>query len=919
MKKTVSKIHSKFFNTFFIVISLLALLPLWLSYGITLETIKLNDVTINQVSIKLDKKLHATIKEIDIHPKESDSALSADRVLEVFEWINWFLKSVETIDVSHLNYKSHIMSVHFEKNKFLLKHPKFTLKTSFTTINPDIIIDIDNFTYPEYNLGIQGKIYFNPKNFAYQGRFLTQSNFHQSNFTFEGNKKNIHLSTTQSKFFYEPYTGDFVLDGKLNLQTYDASLSGKLEVADILTKIEVQKRADIVHLNLYDAQIESLKYLVEILEIDEEIKPWLHGNILAKNYTLHSLYLPFDIQSKKPLLEELELSALLTNASVKFNPTLQAAKAEEISLQITQGTLLAQANNANFNMTPIEVNASISNLFDGAYLNVDVITQSKLDNTIHKLLSGYGITLNEFTQNKGTNLSKFFLQLPLASNIDQKLKIELKTDTNSTNLDVYGVPLELHHAKVHLLDQIITLENSAFSLAPYIDINISRARLDMKLRKLNALLHIDKATIGGDNLFNLHDIDAHLDVTYHNGVKVTIPEFSTTLRYKNDKLDMKIEDIKPLLPFSPLMQLFNIEDGEIRFSYENEKIIATSFIKGKSHTLSQNGKAFNNYFLTFKHENSSNYLSINNTIFVNTIDNNIQINYENLDVHLLKLYNRYSDNTKRREFISKQYASEKSKSIPSIHLYAKNSKFYYGDRILPSDNYSLYLKEPYLTFNLDHGITHIELNKVSDQVTLKANNIDKEFVKSFFKFNMQKGSINLLATGSTHDNEFYGMLTLKDTTLKGYSLVNNIIAFVNTVPSLITLNNPGFDKEGVTIKNGVIEYYITPEKLFIKSIRLIGSNTDIFGFGEIDLANKTINLTLTLSTVKGLSNLLSKIPLVGYVLLGEDQSIGTIIKVEGDLNDPIVSSSFGSDAILYPFSLIKRAIEWPLKLFEEEE
>jgi hypothetical protein len=914
MKNIISIIQSTIIKVLFLFLLSISILPLWLSYGIHIERIALKNVTIENISLELNQKMNSTIDTIKIHPQSSNSTIDTQKIITIIDWSSWLLKGFNQITIHNLSFKEENLTIEYKNSHFYAHHREGELTASYTTIYPNIVLNLEKAIYFDQNITASGKLYLNLSNMEIEGNLETNHKNLLTHFYLFGNQENIEFKTTQSFFNFPPYEGSFVLNGEYSVKNSNAHLYGRIEIADIVSKIDLAKKEDILHINLYNTQIKTLEYLVDIIEIDEELKPWLYGNILAKNYLLDALYLPFNVKTKEALLDELDLSAQLSNVDIKWDQTLPAAKAEALHLRISNSTLFAKTTNAVYQHNPIDMNLSIPNLFKAPYLNLDILSDTHIDDTIHQILAASDIDIRFLDQSKGMNQTHFHLGMPLSKSATKPFEVSSFTHTISSNLDIFELPILLNQADITLHNNLINITNANVNIPPYIDFNTS-TRLDTKLQKLDSLIHINHSVIGGDDIFSMHDLDAHIDMTYHNGVKVTIPEFTTTIKYKNETLDVKIEDIKPLIPFSLVMKIFNIKDGSIRFTQKENKIVATAFLKHKSEVLTQDGALFNNYFLDYEHSNNQNFLNINNTIFVNFDNNSTQINIENLDIHVAKFLKKYNQKSEQRSYIEKYKKESTTKPAP-LHLFAKNSKFYYEERIIPADTYSLFIDDPYMSFDLEYKNTKVLLDKVADKITLSAKNIDTDFTKDLFKFELATGTVDLLTTGSLSDKEFYGVMKIKDATIKGYSVVNNIIAFVNTVPSLITFNYPGFNKEGFAIKKGQIEYYITSQRVFIKSIRLIGINTDIFGYGEINLEDNSIDLTITLSTIKGLSNLVSKIPLVGYVLLGEDQSIGTVIKVEGDLLDPLVSSSFGSDAILYPFSLIKRAVEWPLRLFE---
>ncbi|MFA7501328.1 MAG: AsmA-like C-terminal domain-containing protein, partial [Sulfurimonas sp.] len=102
----------------------------------------------------------------------------------------------------------------------------------------------------------------------------------------------------------------------------------------------------------------------------------------------------------------------------------------------------------------------------------------------------------------------------------------------------------------------------------------------------------------------------------------------------------------------------------------------------------------------------------------------------------------------------------------------------------------------------------------------------------------------------------------------------------------------------------------------VSDFYLESKEIEIVGRGEASIEKNSINLDLNLKTDLGSS--VSKIPLVGYILLGEE-SISTSLKVTGALDNPDVSTQVAKDIAVAPFNIIKRALTYPLELFKDKD
>jgi len=67
-----------------------------------------------------------------------------------------------------------------------------------------------------------------------------------------------------------------------------------------------------------------------------------------------------------------------------------------------------------------------------------------------------------------------------------------------------------------------------------------------------------------------------------------------------------------------------------------------------------------------------------------------------------------------------------------------------------------------------------------------------------------------------------------------------------------------------------------------------------------------------------LGSSVSKIPVVGYILMGED-SVSTSLTLNGKLDNPKVNTRVAKDIAIAPWNILKRTFTYPMKLFKSDE
>lgn len=173
------------------------------------------------------------------------------------------------------------------------------------------------------------------------------------------------------------------------------------------------------------------------------------------------------------------------------------------------------------------------------------------------------------------------------------------------------------------------------------------------------------------------------------------------------------------------------------------------------------------------------------------------------------------------------------------------------------------------------------------------------------------GALAFTISGST--KEYDGTFIIKDTAVLDYKILNNVLAFVNTIPSLVTFSLPGYSSKGLPVKEAYMKFKAKDDIYNITDMSLNSPELKILGRGVANFKADTINLDLNLQTDLGSG--MSKIPAVGYILFGEN-SISTSLSVTGSLTNPDVNSKLAQEIIVAPLNIIKRTLLFPYKLLK---
>jgi len=181
---------------------------------------------------------------------------------------------------------------------------------------------------------------------------------------------------------------------------------------------------------------------------------------------------------------------------------------------------------------------------------------------------------------------------------------------------------------------------------------------------------------------------------------------------------------------------------------------------------------------------------------------------------------------------------------------------------------------------------------------------------------------NLNASGAIYDamrKSAAGSIKIhaKKGTLRQFSMLSKVFSILN-VSQLFKFKLPDMVSEGMpyndlnatfTIKNG----FVSTDDLFLASNAM---NMSLVG--KHDFVHDNMDLTLGIQPLQTVDKVVSHIPIVGWILTGENKAMfSTYFEIKGKSSDPQVSAipitSLGKGV----FGIFKRVFQLPVKLFTD--
>ena len=463
-------------------------------------------------------------------------------------------------------------------------------------------------------------------------------------------------------------------------------------------------------------------------------------------------------------------------------------------------------------------------------------------------------------------------------------------DLNDAVLDIGAYSINLKHADLLSLDGHISTEINAFY-------NTKNATGILGLKDLN-IQDRDSLFYSRDKLILSYEV-------LKESINIYSSELDSQFVITNEGWNAKFNSLTKISDDSMLLQKFKLTQGkvELRKKDHENSIRFNANILYPYKILVEKNIPVDKYRVKGKINSKKSFLNINEKVNVK-INHHVNVKINNSGINMPELLHLLGDiNT-----------SSSQKDSKNIILEASNSYLYIGhDRKIISERMSLQYQNGITTAQLEHKNGNAGFKLDNKEIHLYGENFNDEFMENLFALSKFKGGkFNFSMNGKIENYD--GLFYITDTTIKDYRMINNILAFVNTVPSLATFSLPGYSKSGLKVNSAYMNFNAKNSVFNISDFFLDSKEIDILGGGIADLNRDKIDVTLNLKTDLGSS--VSKIPLVGHVLLGDDNTISTTMKIDGNLSNPDVKSLLAKDIVVAPINIVKRALLLPYDLIK---
>lgn len=831
---------------------------MWLLAGIKFDTFKVADYNVDGLYIKLDKKLILEAENVIIPQSKEDP--SFDNIPEALERVKYILTFFDSIELKNIVFDNNTMSIKFKDDFLELASKDYEIIGSVRREGEMLKATIPLLSLKEHNLTMSGK------------------------------------------FIYD--LDEEILSTEGFFRLYDAS--GRFNASKDGNKIDFGLNSD---------TFTDLKSIIDKFDLVEGVRSWVVDKVQADNYTLLSLSGKGTVENStfKMDFDALKGEVLFTDTKIHFKENLPPVLAPSFILTYKNGGLYFDLKEPIYEGISLQGSkVSILNLLNSyTNLKLKIRANNPFDTTMQNLLKAYDIDLR-LNQTSGKVNVLFMADMGLKNSYKDFF---VNVDFSRGDIWLEKVKLPVVKGNVQYKKGLITLKDIYLKDVLYegkLD-----GSLDVQKKKADLILDAKTITLGDEKekFFILKDQEIPFVLDYAKNIDVEIPKLSIKITNKEKETSIRLNDLNKIKPYLPdTGPIENGGDMEIKtkdfktYTFEGMLKWTSCFLYEKDDQCKTR--------VPFQGHVTPEGLEIyafSKRFYYNKANSRVKLT--NLNFDLEKYLNTQKKKAKKKEIKKKDTVKE----TKSLIILGENSQLRYGDSSLLTDSYDVELKPNGDIKAIGSASGDIiKFSKKRDIFSIQALRIQDKVLHPLINFKgLQHGRYTLKLSG-TPDKTMNGEIIVEGGVMKDFKAYNNTLAFINTIPALASLQNPGYSVKGFIIEEGVAEYrMIKQDKIVFDSIYIKGTSATIAGTGEIDLNKKTINLNLAIQSARELGKLVGSLPLVGYILMGEDKSMTFGLKITGMLDNPKVETSAGEDIFSLPLKILKRALEAPEHIINE--
>ncbi len=706
---------------------------------------------------------------------------------------------------------------------------------------------------------------------------------------------------------------DINIVGKLTyfLQKDRLETEGAFDAYNIKGNFAAFKENDMVSFAVKSDTFTDLRTVIDKTTLAPVIKSWIVDKVQAKRYKLHSLVGKGNVENDgfKMDFDSLRGEALVEDVKIYYKEKLAPVLADNLILTYKNGGLYFDLKHPRYKDRNLEGSkVSIIDLIGKkpTTLVVDLHIRSVIDSVVHEILRAYDLQI-PVTQKENLVKVDVKIDVPLKKSA-KKTSVFVNVDLEEGDVYIEKVKLPVVKGNVQYDKGFITLKDIDLKESWYE--GRANGKINLKAKKVDLVFDAKQISIGEkkEKFFILKNKKLPLTLDYSKNIIAEVPTLKLKIINHPDDMLIKVGAIEKLKPYlkdlgvkvdggnlditTKDFETYSFE-GELKrdscFIYDNNLCHTRIPCKG---TLTKNGL---------------NFYAFDDRLNINVSKSLIKLKNLNIDLKELFLVNEKN----------KKSTENKNKKIVIV---GKKSKLRYGEFTLVTDSYNIEIKQNgdiKAIGSLDGDI--VKLTKKGTRLSIQALRMKDKMLHPLINFDgLKRGRYTFKSSGDP-EKVMKGQIIIEGGVMSDFKAYNNTLAFINTVPALATLSSPGFSEKGFNIEEGIAKYRKIGDRVIFDSIYVKGKSATIVGKGELDLEKNIINMDMAIQTAREFGKAVGSIPLLGYILMGEDKSMTVGLQITGSLDKPKVQTSAAKEILTLPLDILKRTIQAPTYILNKKK
>jgi len=469
---------------------------------------------------------------------------------------------------------------------------------------------------------------------------------------------------------------------------------------------------------------------------------------------------------------------------------------------------------------------------------------------------------------------------------------------------IKGKKVRIAPFKLNYANKNITVGQAGLRLEDVLDGSM-QGKFDLSTGKGSFLL--DRVEIGNkdQNRFDFSGRNLQAEMTKKdNALSLAIPELG--LSYKRSQTSgwvFHVEDLGKLYDRSVFLQKYNLNKGAVDIWGTTDKppYLFSGNIVSAYDFLVKDNVPTNEY--KFKGQYSD-------VDWVATINDDVQLHYSDR-IHVASKGVGYNISA-LRAYLADHPGDENDgtdQKIPDLDLQADKSALYLNPfQSAPADDLLIHSEGGVLTGQMKFGKGNASLEMNGTTFTLLGQDFGEDFLHRILKDSkFIGGKLSFYVSGLLA--KFKGVVKIDNSIIKEGAVLNNILTFINTVPDLIMFSFPEYNMQGLPFNQLYAGFGYENHIIDVNTFAIESNTLDMTGTGSMHLTENTIDMNIDL--IRKTKQNISKIPLLGYILVGDQKQPTITLTLKGDLDDPDISTSAYKEIVKTPFDILLRTISLP--------